>query len=268
MRPEMSESRIRASAIKWRDNDSAIRALTLVPQTPATASASSARSSGGRSARRQTLNRLPGYCGNELEVLVEVQNREVGLLGASCDQQVGDRRRSVLAALGQRQLDFDRSVLDSRREVLDRRAGERRAFHPGSQVLGGAGREADFEASDPWRSSPTRGRSCWPTRWRHGCARGGRGRTCRSARWSRPGAAHDVGVFKVGEGLGKPPQIVDVDVTGLPAAAIRPCSPVTSPRSGNPRSLVAVTGLGWGRMLRLVDPDGCLVTVDGRSSPP
>jgi hypothetical protein len=53
-----------------------------------------------------------------LEVVIEVQDREPSQLGARCDDQVGYRRRAVLAAIGEQREHFHRPVLDRGGEVF------------------------------------------------------------------------------------------------------------------------------------------------------
>lgn len=69
--------------------------------------------------------------GDELEVLIEMENCQAGELGRCCDEKVGDRRGTMLTFARKHQLDFERSVFDRGRQVLDghgrdRRSAERR----------------------------------------------------------------------------------------------------------------------------------------------
>jgi hypothetical protein len=43
---------------------------------------------------------LAGDCGDEIELLVDVQDREPGEFGGGCDEEVGDRGGAVLASVG------------------------------------------------------------------------------------------------------------------------------------------------------------------------
>lgn len=52
----------------------------------------------------QSFGRLSGELGDEREVLVVVEHDEPGELGARRDEQVGDRRCTVLAAVGEEAL--------------------------------------------------------------------------------------------------------------------------------------------------------------------
>jgi hypothetical protein len=55
----------------------------------------------------EPFERLAGDCGDDLEVLVEVQDRQPGEFGSGGDDQIWNRRCSVLAAVGQRGEDLD-----------------------------------------------------------------------------------------------------------------------------------------------------------------
>jgi len=56
------------------------------------------------SGHRKAFQRLTGHARDQLEVLVDVQDREAGQLRCGRHQQVRDTRRSVLAGIGQHQL--------------------------------------------------------------------------------------------------------------------------------------------------------------------
>ena len=56
--------------------------------------------------------------GDDVEVLVEVQDGESGELCGGGDDQVRDRGGTVLAAVGQQGQDLDRTVLDRRGQVF------------------------------------------------------------------------------------------------------------------------------------------------------
>ena len=49
----------------------------------------------------EAFDRLAGDLGDELEVLVEVEDGEVAELGGGCDEQVGNGGGSVLPAIGE-----------------------------------------------------------------------------------------------------------------------------------------------------------------------
>jgi len=85
------------------------------------------------------LNGLTGDIGDELEVLVVMQDGELCQFGSGGDEQVWDGRRPVLAAFGERDLDFHGAVFDRRGEVLDRHAGEWWVPMTGPQVVNRAG---------------------------------------------------------------------------------------------------------------------------------
>jgi len=75
-----------------------------------------------RSASGEPFDRLARELRDELEVLVQVEDGELGQLSSGCDQQVWDRSCSMMATLCQCQLYLDGAVFDGRREVLHRHA--------------------------------------------------------------------------------------------------------------------------------------------------
>jgi hypothetical protein len=87
---------------------------------------------------RQALHRLTGDFGDQVEVLIDVEDGEASQLGGGGYQEVRDRRRPVAALVGEEQLDFDGAVLDGRRQVLHRHGCQRRACGIGAELGGGA----------------------------------------------------------------------------------------------------------------------------------
>jgi hypothetical protein len=67
----------------------------------------------------EAFHRLTGELRDELEVLVEMEHSEVRKFGDRCDQEVSNRRRSVLTTLCEHRLQFERPVFDPGRDVLD-----------------------------------------------------------------------------------------------------------------------------------------------------
>ena len=57
---------------------------------------------------------LAGEFGDEVEVLVQVQNDEIGELGGRRNHQVRDARCAVLPTAGQHALHFKRSLFNAR----------------------------------------------------------------------------------------------------------------------------------------------------------
>ena len=49
---------------------------------------------------------MSGHVCDEVVVLVDVQNGELGKLGGSCDEEVGDGGRTVLTSVGERGSDL------------------------------------------------------------------------------------------------------------------------------------------------------------------
>ena len=72
------------------------------------------------------LGWLAGDAGDEVEVLVQVQDGEPPELSSGGNQQVGNRRRAVLALACQCQLDRNCSVLKRWHHVLDWHRRDRR----------------------------------------------------------------------------------------------------------------------------------------------
>lgn len=66
-------------------------------------------------------------------------------LRRGCDEQIWNRRGSVLPALGECRLDRDGPVLDERREVLDGHRSDRRLGEECLVIATGSGGEADLE---------------------------------------------------------------------------------------------------------------------------
>src|SRR5262252_2832408 len=62
-------------------------------------------------AEDQSLHELAGDVSDQLEVLVHVQDREPGKLGRRRDDEVGNGRRSVLAAIREQGEDLNGPVL-------------------------------------------------------------------------------------------------------------------------------------------------------------
>lgn len=73
----------------------------------------------------QSLCGLPGDVGDEVEILVQVQDRVPGAFGHSGDQQVGYAGGSVLTVIGELHLDLDGALLHCRSEVFDRHQPQR-----------------------------------------------------------------------------------------------------------------------------------------------
>lgn len=91
--------------------------------------------------------------GDELEVLVEVQDGRSGLFGCGGDEHVGDVRRAVLALTREQQLDLDRAALDRCGQVLGRLRRQRRVGEHGPGVLPAAGCESGLKSGrsgDAW----------------------------------------------------------------------------------------------------------------------
>src|SRR5688572_10903976 len=97
---------------------------------------------------RQALHRLAGDFGDQVEVLVDVEDGEAPQLGSGGHQEVRDRRRPVAALVGEEQLDFDGAVLDARRQVLHRHGRQWGACDIGPQLGCRPGREAQLQAGD------------------------------------------------------------------------------------------------------------------------
>lgn len=74
---------------------------------------------------RLVLNDSDGYSpqacdlSDEVEVLVKMEHRELCELRGSSDEQIGDRRCSMLAKRSERRLDLNGPIFDLRCEVLD-----------------------------------------------------------------------------------------------------------------------------------------------------
>src|SRR5215469_11465787 len=68
----------------------------------------------------EPLEGLAGNGGDDLEVLVDVQNGKPAQFSSCGDDEVGDRGRPVLTAISEQGQDFDSPVLNSRGLVLDR----------------------------------------------------------------------------------------------------------------------------------------------------
>jgi hypothetical protein len=62
----------------------------------------------------EALEGLASHRGNDLEVLVKVQDGQPGEFGSGGDDQIGYRWCPVLAAVGQQGQDLDSAVLDGR----------------------------------------------------------------------------------------------------------------------------------------------------------
>src|SRR5256714_9387218 len=73
----------------------------------------------------QPLRGLTGDRGDELEVLVHVQNGVAGAFGGSGDEQVGYAGSTVLTQVGELPLDLDRPLFHRRGEVLDQQRRHR-----------------------------------------------------------------------------------------------------------------------------------------------
>jgi hypothetical protein len=61
----------------------------------------------------EPLQGLASDCGDYVEVLIQVQDREARQLGGCRDDQVRDGRSAVLATVGQQRQDFHRPVLNA-----------------------------------------------------------------------------------------------------------------------------------------------------------
>ena len=97
------------------------------------------------SPRFESLLRLAGQRGDQFEVLVEMQHGEFGELRRGRDQQIWNRRCSVLPALSECRLDCNGPILDEGREVLDRHRSDRRLGEQSLVIAAGSGGEADLE---------------------------------------------------------------------------------------------------------------------------
>jgi hypothetical protein len=91
---------------------------------------------------------LTGESGDEVVVLVDVKDYELGQLGCSRDEQVVDRWCTVLTSIGERSLNLNRTVFDRRGEVLHGHRAQRWHRQCTPKVVSGASRVADFEAGD------------------------------------------------------------------------------------------------------------------------
>ncbi len=60
---------------------------------------------------REALGRLAGDFGNQIEVLVHMQDSETGKLGDGGDQEVGNLRGPVLTPLGEHALHLQRPAV-------------------------------------------------------------------------------------------------------------------------------------------------------------
>jgi hypothetical protein len=106
-----------ASTIRWTRTPVA-RATTTAVTTPRCFVEQQDEPATGRS-DPGSFDGLAGDRGDEVEVLVDVQDGESGEFGGCCDEEVGDRWGAVLAAVGAESLDLDRSSFDRGCEVLD-----------------------------------------------------------------------------------------------------------------------------------------------------
>ena len=91
---------------------------------------------------------MAGDVGDEVEVLVEVEDGEVVQLRGCGDDEVGDGGCPVLASVGEEHLDRHGAVYDGGSEVLDREEGKRRSGEVAAEFGRGPGGVADLEASN------------------------------------------------------------------------------------------------------------------------
>jgi hypothetical protein len=95
----------------------------------------------------RTLHRLAGDRGNEVEILVDVQNDHdrPGEFGNRRDEQTRDRRCPVVALIAQQPLDLGSAIFHGRCQVLDRHRRQRWTAHRRTQFGPRPGREADLQ---------------------------------------------------------------------------------------------------------------------------
>ncbi len=126
---------------------------------------------GGRS-EGEALHGLAGDRGDEVEVLVHVEDGEAVQLRSSGDQKVWDRWRTVLSVVGEKGLDLDGAILDGGSEILDRQEREGWSGQVAAEIGGGSGGVADLEPGDGANSDETavdsvdplgRVGACWET---------------------------------------------------------------------------------------------------------
>jgi hypothetical protein len=96
----------------------------------------------------ESFHGLAGEFSDEVEVLVEVQDRQAGEFGGRRDQEVGYRGRAVLSAIGQEREYLNGPVLDGGCRVLDGHVGEGRVAQAGAEITRRSGGVANFQAGD------------------------------------------------------------------------------------------------------------------------
>ena len=87
-----------------------------------------------RSSRVQALDWLPRDVGDDLEVLIEVQDGKPGEFRDSGDDQVGQGGRAVLAPVSEQRENLDSPVFDDRSQVLHGHRPQRRQPKTGTQL--------------------------------------------------------------------------------------------------------------------------------------
>lgn len=88
---------------------------------------------------------LSGYRGDGVEVFVDVQDDQSRQLGGGRDDEIGDRRPSVLASIGQQQLDLQCAVFNFRGQVLNWHCSQRGFAELTSSDVTGLSRIPDFQ---------------------------------------------------------------------------------------------------------------------------
>ena len=94
------------------------------------------------------MGRLSGQLADDFEILVNAQHREPNKLCGRRDEQIRYRRRSVLTNIGKEHLDFQSTVFDGGREVLDRHGSQGGLAEITARTQAAARRIADFQPSD------------------------------------------------------------------------------------------------------------------------
>lgn len=129
---------VRSDALTCDTGQSTTTPTTSTPRMP----------TGTGSGRSQALGRLTGDLGDQVEVLVDVQNDEPGQLGGRGDDEVRHRGRTVPSAIGEQGLHLHGSILDGRRLVLDRDQRQRRSVDGRAQGWSRSSGVPDLQSGD------------------------------------------------------------------------------------------------------------------------
>lgn len=114
--------------------------------------------------KTKPLNWLASDARNEFEIFVDVKHRQPCELGGRSNEQVGNRRGTMLTVVSEEQLHFPGAILNCRRREFDRKKNQRRAAERGSCPGSRARGIADFETSDRGNAHKTTVDSLGPQR--------------------------------------------------------------------------------------------------------